>query len=85
MGKVIDKIKEFGGYVLAGLLVVLAIVKWFLNRKETLKDALMSDAPKKAAAEVEKTKAESEKAQADAIENKISNLPEDESWNTRRK
>jgi hypothetical protein len=85
MGKVLDKIKEIGGYVLVGLLAVFAIVKWLMGRKETVKDALIKDAPKKAAAEVAEAKAEDAKQDADELGKKADNVEENESWEKSRK
>jgi hypothetical protein len=85
MGKVVDKIKEIGGYVLVGLLAVLAIAKWFLGRKDTVKDALIKDAPKKAAAEVAEAKAEDAKKAADELGKKADNVEENETWEKSRK
>jgi len=85
MGKVLDKVKEFGAFVVAGALVVLAIVKWILGRKETMKEALIKDAPKSQAAAEAKTKADDAKAEADALGKKADNVKEDESWEKSRK
>lgn len=80
-------LKKLGYYIalpLIGLAIIAKVLFSLFYKKDTLKEALVEDGSKQAAAADAKAKAEDAKASADAVGDKIDKLPEDPEWQNKR-